>query len=128
VDFRAPASVASARGLHRALRPGFELANQRATPRAGRRTGALAGDTRDRDAFSDEARVSTLALDPTAFPGAADLKASKNLGRLVVSAVDGDTDGDHDVLHAFGARSVSMRREEPMGGGSRGSRPRRRPP
>jgi DNA-binding beta-propeller fold protein YncE len=68
------------------------------------------GDTRDWDAFSDEARVSTLTLDPTAFPNAASLKTSAQLGRLVVSTVDGDTDGDgdHDVLHPFGARSVSI--------------------
>jgi DNA-binding beta-propeller fold protein YncE len=68
------------------------------------------GDTRDWDAFSDEARVSTLALDPLAFPDAASLKTSTQLGRLVVSKVDGDTDGDgdHDVLHPFGARSVTI--------------------
>lgn len=68
------------------------------------------GDTRDWDAFGDEARVSTLALDPTAFPDAASLKASSKLGRLVVSERDGDTDGDgdFDALHAFGARSVSI--------------------
>jgi len=68
------------------------------------------GDTRDWEAFSDEARVSTLALDPTVFPNAADLKASKNLGRLTVSTRDGDIDGDgdFDALYVFGARSVSI--------------------
>lgn len=68
------------------------------------------GDTRDWDAFDDEARVSTLALDPVAFPDAAALKTAAQLGRLVVSDRDGDTDGDgdFDALHAFGARSVSI--------------------
>jgi hypothetical protein len=68
------------------------------------------GDTRDWDAFSDEARVSSLDLDPTAFPDAAALQLPANIGRLVVSTQDGDTDGDgdHDALYAFGARSISI--------------------
>jgi LVIVD repeat len=69
------------------------------------------GDTRDWDAFSDEARVATLSLDPTAFPDAAALQTVSQIGRLVVSEPDGDSDGDgdHDVLYAFGGRSVSIR-------------------
>jgi DNA-binding beta-propeller fold protein YncE len=71
------------------------------------------GDTRDWDAFSDEARVSTLSLDPVAFPDAT-IKNAAKLGRLVVSEPDGDVDddGDHDVLYAFGGRSVSIRSDD----------------
>jgi 2',3'-cyclic-nucleotide 2'-phosphodiesterase (5'-nucleotidase family) len=70
------------------------------------------GDARDYPGFVDEARVRTSAvvLDPTAYPNAATLKQDAELGRLTVSRVDGDTDGDGDIdqLHAYGARSVSI--------------------
>lgn len=69
------------------------------------------GDTRDYGAaFTDEVRVSALTLDPGAFPNAAELKGSAALGRLTVSRVDADTDGDGDAdrLVAFGARSLSV--------------------
>ena len=69
------------------------------------------GDSRDYgSAFSDEARVSSLTLDPTVFPNAAALKTDAELGRLTVSKVDADTDGDGDAdrLVAFGARSLSV--------------------
>ncbi|NJR71401.1 MAG: alkaline phosphatase [Synechococcales cyanobacterium CRU_2_2] len=57
-----------------------------------------------------EARVSSLTLDPTAFPDATTLQADGNLGRLTVSSIDGDTDGDGDFdqLFAFGSRSFSI--------------------
>ena len=59
---------------------------------------------------NEEARVSTLTLDPTAFPNAATLKANANLGRLTVTNINGDTDGDgdFDVLYSYGARSFSI--------------------
>jgi 2',3'-cyclic-nucleotide 2'-phosphodiesterase/3'-nucleotidase/5'-nucleotidase len=68
------------------------------------------GDTRAYTAFNEEARVSTLALDPTAFPDAATLKANTNLGRLTVTNTKGDTDGDGDFdqLYLFGGRSFSV--------------------
>jgi hypothetical protein len=70
------------------------------------------GDARDYDGFAEEARVgaSGYALDPTAFPDAAALKASAALGRLTVTTSSGDTDGDGDFdeIHAFGARSFSI--------------------
>lgn len=67
------------------------------------------GDGRDWPGFADEARVSTLALDPTAFPGAATLKANAALGRLTVSKTDGlAADGEYEALHAFGARSATI--------------------
>ncbi|MEM9450411.1 MAG: choice-of-anchor I family protein [Cyanobacteria bacterium P01_E01_bin.6] len=63
------------------------------------------GDARDEDD-----RVANLTLDPTAFPNAADLQQDENLGRLEVSTIDGDTDGDGDFdqLFAYGARSFSI--------------------
>ncbi|WP_205695512.1 choice-of-anchor I family protein [Conexibacter sp. SYSU D00693] len=68
------------------------------------------GDARDWPGFSEEARVSSLTLDPTAFPNRVDLQKNPQLGRLNVSKVEGDTDGDGDVdeLHSFGARSMSI--------------------
>ncbi len=59
----------------------------------------------------EEARISTLTLDPTAFPTAASLKNSARLGRLKVTKTLGDTDGDgdYDALYAFGARSLTIR-------------------
>jgi 2',3'-cyclic-nucleotide 2'-phosphodiesterase / 3'-nucleotidase / 5'-nucleotidase len=60
--------------------------------------------------FNEEARVSTLNLDPTAFPNATTLKNNANLGRLTVTNKLGDTDGDGDFdkLYAYGARSFSV--------------------
>ncbi|WP_254446641.1 phytase [Dolichospermum sp. UHCC 0259] len=60
--------------------------------------------------FNEEARVSSLALDPTAFPNATELKKPENLGRLTVTNKLGDTDGDGDFdqLYAYGARSFSI--------------------
>ncbi|MEB3231909.1 MAG: choice-of-anchor I family protein, partial [Leptolyngbyaceae bacterium] len=64
------------------------------------------GDARD----TDEARVEDLTLDPTAFPDAATLQLPENLGRLQVSSLDGDIDGDgdYDELYAYGSRSFSI--------------------
>ncbi|MBA3765676.1 MAG: choice-of-anchor I family protein [Acidobacteria bacterium] len=69
------------------------------------------GDARDYTGFSEEKRVSSLALDPTAFPNAAALKTNAQLGRLNVTSANGDAggDGDYDQLYAFGARSFSIR-------------------
>jgi hypothetical protein len=59
----------------------------------------------------EEARISTLTLDPTAFPNAASLKNNARLGRLKVTKTLGDTDrdGDYDALYSFGARSLTIR-------------------
>jgi len=74
------------------------------------------GDAREYDGFEEEVRVgsSSYVLDPTALPNAAELKAAARLGRLQVSNATGDTDGDGDFdqIHAFGARSFSIRRED----------------
>ncbi|WP_418514383.1 choice-of-anchor I family protein [Deinococcus sp. RM] len=68
------------------------------------------GDTRDYTGFGDEVKVADLTLDAAKFPTGADLKLEKNLGRLVVSKLDHDTDGDGDAdrLVAFGGRSLSI--------------------
>ncbi len=62
------------------------------------------------DARTEEARVSTLTLDASAFPNGATLKQNANLGRLTVSNIDGNTDADpaFEELHVLGARSFSL--------------------
>jgi predicted extracellular nuclease/2',3'-cyclic-nucleotide 2'-phosphodiesterase (5'-nucleotidase family) len=64
------------------------------------------GDSRD----FDEARVKDLALDPSAFPLADALQEDANLGRLQVSNIDGDVDGDgdYDQLFSYGSRSFTI--------------------
>jgi DNA-binding beta-propeller fold protein YncE len=60
--------------------------------------------------YIEEARVSSLLLDPLVFPNAAVLKNNANLGRLNVSKASGDFDGDndYDALYTFGGRSFSI--------------------
>ncbi len=67
------------------------------------------GDARDYDGFSEEARVNSLMLDPTAFPDAT-IQNNARLGRLTITNTSGDNgnDGDFDQLYAFGARSFSI--------------------
>ncbi|MBE9043159.1 choice-of-anchor I family protein [Pleurocapsales cyanobacterium LEGE 10410] len=64
------------------------------------------GDARDEDE-----RVADLELDPTAFPNAEELQTDEELGRLEVSSIDGDLDGDgdYDRLVSYGGRSFSIR-------------------
>lgn len=73
------------------------------------------GDTRDYDGYSEERRVgsSSYVLDPTAFPNAAELKDNANLGRLIASTANGNTDGDgdFDAIHVPGTRSFTIREE-----------------
>ncbi|MBK8906956.1 MAG: choice-of-anchor I family protein [Rhodospirillales bacterium] len=62
------------------------------------------------DARDEVERIGDLALDPEAFPDAAALQEDENLGRLEVSTIDGDPDGDGDFdqLFSYGARSFSI--------------------
>lgn len=73
------------------------------------------GDAREYTGFAEEARVSTLMLDEATFGGAANVATLKGngpsgIGRLTVSTVAANTDGDADVdrLLSFGARSFSV--------------------
>jgi VCBS repeat-containing protein len=56
----------------------------------------------------DEARLSTMTLDPTAYPDAAAIKAA--IGRLNVITTAGDTDGDGDIdqITTYGGRGISI--------------------
>ena len=64
------------------------------------------GDARDEDE-----RVEDLELDPESFPNAEELQAEEELGRLEVSTIDGDIDGDgdYDRIVSYGGRSFSIR-------------------
>ena len=68
------------------------------------------GDAREYGNYVEGVRISTLTLDPVAFPNAAELKNNANLGRLLVTTERGDTDGDgdYDQLYTFGGRSFSI--------------------
>ncbi len=68
------------------------------------------GDHRKYAGYRDVVRVADLALDPAAFPHASELQKDTKLGRLQVSAVDGDLDGDglHESLYTFGGRSFAI--------------------
>ncbi len=62
------------------------------------------------DARASDARIADVTLDPEAFPNAAFLQDEAVLGRLDISTIDGDTDGDgdFDALYAYGARSFTI--------------------
>ena len=68
------------------------------------------GNPRNTTGFSERARVRDLVLDPTAFPDRAKLQLNENLGRLRVTNVQGDVDGDGDFdeLFSFGGRSFAI--------------------
>ncbi|RZJ65438.1 MAG: T9SS type A sorting domain-containing protein [Flavobacterium sp.] len=70
------------------------------------------GDVREYDGLEEEMKVgdADYVLDPTIFPNANILKSNSNLGRLVVTGVSGDTDGDGDFdeINVFGTRSFSI--------------------
>jgi len=69
------------------------------------------GDTRVWPGYSEEVRIGSLTLDTNAFPNAAELKQTNQLGRLTITTanLDADGDGDVDVLYSLGARSFSIR-------------------
>ncbi len=68
------------------------------------------GDPRDFSGYTELARVSDLQLDPIVFPTAASLQENRNLGRLSVTTVEGDTDkdGDYDQIYMLGSRSFAI--------------------
>jgi DNA-binding beta-propeller fold protein YncE len=70
------------------------------------------GDARDYAGFAEEARVSTLTLDPSVFTATAcggACNAADRLGRLTVTNTLGrNTAGSFGALYAFGSRSFSI--------------------
>ncbi|MEM9373238.1 MAG: choice-of-anchor I family protein [Planctomycetota bacterium] len=68
------------------------------------------GDTRDYPGFSEVARVSELEFDREGRLNWIVLKSPDQMGRLKVSRVHGDTDGDgdHDEIYSFGGRSIAI--------------------
>ena len=64
----------------------------------------------------EEQRINDLELDATAFPNAAALQANDQLGRLEITNMLGDTDGDGDFdrLYSYGARSFSIFRADDL--------------
>jgi DNA-binding beta-propeller fold protein YncE len=62
------------------------------------------------DDRGEDERIKDLELDPTAFPKAGELQADEQLGRLGVSTIDGDTDGDGDRQH----RQDRLRQRRPV--------------
>ncbi len=70
--------------------------------------------------FDETTRAATLLLDPVVFPTAAELQQNANLGRLIVSAAEGNApatgtgastvpqDADLETIFTFGARSFSI--------------------
>jgi hypothetical protein len=68
------------------------------------------GDSREFGSVVDAARISSLTLDPTAFPDQAILKNNRFAGRLNGLRYSGDTDndGDLDEIHVMGGRSFSI--------------------
>jgi DNA-binding beta-propeller fold protein YncE len=68
------------------------------------------GDGREYGDYSDESRVADLRLDKTLLVRDPELQNESRLGRLKVSRVGGDLDGDGDIdrLLAFGGRSIAI--------------------
>ena len=68
------------------------------------------GDAREWPGLVEEARVSALTLDSTAFPDAATLRLPANLGRHTVTRTLGDADGNgaYEKLFTLGGRSFSI--------------------
>ncbi len=68
------------------------------------------GDARDYSAYSEEARVSSLIIDPFKYNSTAPFYEDTLAGRLLVTNSLGDNDGDglYDSLYSFGARSFSV--------------------
>ncbi|HMN93927.1 MAG TPA: choice-of-anchor I family protein [Hydrogenophaga sp.] len=66
----------------------------------------------DRDDFlatAETSRVSSLMLDPVAFPNAAELRANTELGRLtVINTLGRNGSGQYEALYALGGRSFSI--------------------
>jgi 2',3'-cyclic-nucleotide 2'-phosphodiesterase/3'-nucleotidase/5'-nucleotidase len=60
--------------------------------------------------YTEKVRVRDITLDPGKFPDFSELQKNVNLGRLNITKVNGDTDGDGDFdeLYMLGSRSFSI--------------------
>jgi DNA-binding beta-propeller fold protein YncE len=69
-------------------------------------------DAEDEPVLVEEARLSSVDLDPTAFPTevAEEIQDADGIGRLNITTTMGDTDGDedYDELYTLGGRSFSI--------------------
>ncbi|WP_207434606.1 choice-of-anchor I family protein [Sabulibacter ruber] len=68
------------------------------------------GDEKEYTGLVERTTVGAVTLDPTVFPNAAILQQNNNLGRLRITNLHGDTDGDgdYDELYMLGSRSFSI--------------------
>lgn len=68
------------------------------------------GDEKEYAGLNERTTVSAVTLDPTAFPNGAMLKENHAMGRMRITNLNGDTDGDGDFdeLYCNGARSFSI--------------------
>jgi len=68
------------------------------------------GDSREYNAFDEEARIKDLTLASDVFTSAAELQDKNALGRLKTTTTLGDPDGDgeYEQLFSYGARSFSV--------------------
>ncbi len=68
------------------------------------------GDSRDYSAYSEEARINNVNLNPFTFNNSAQLQSDTVLGRLKVTTTLGNKSNgiQHDSLFAFGGRSFSI--------------------
>lgn len=68
------------------------------------------GDEKEYAGLNERTTVSAVTLDPVAFPNAQVLRENHNMGRMRISNLHGDIDGDgdYDELYCVGARSFSI--------------------
>ena len=68
------------------------------------------GDSRDYPGYSEELRVNDAYLDSTIFANSTELLNERAIGRLKISKVGADTDGDGDFdkIYSYGTRSFSI--------------------
>lgn len=68
------------------------------------------GDEKEYAGLNERTTVGAATLDPTVFPHGAVLKENHNIGRLRMSNLSGDTDGDgdYDEINVVGSRSFTI--------------------
>lgn len=68
------------------------------------------GDEKEYSGFTERTTVGAVTLDAAKFPHAAFLKEDHNLGRLRMTNLSGDTDGDgdYDEINVVGGRSFTI--------------------